>query len=83
LRLMKGIRWIRCRGQSESRYDLLFCILSKQLLTSIKKDRPNTQWANYRRDRHLDELLRLEGRSDHRYQTKCANCPAAATEAIY
>ncbi|KAJ6579816.1 hypothetical protein B0H10DRAFT_2235569 [Mycena sp. CBHHK59/15] len=42
-----------------------------------ESDRPNTQWAKYRRDRHLDELLCLEGRGDHRYQSKCAS------EAIY
>ncbi|KAJ7797391.1 hypothetical protein B0H14DRAFT_3093166 [Mycena olivaceomarginata] len=33
------------------------------------------QWRNGRHDRFLDELIRLESRSEFRNQTKCANCP--------
>ncbi|KAJ7877924.1 hypothetical protein B0H14DRAFT_3083043 [Mycena olivaceomarginata] len=33
------------------------------------------QWRNGRRDRFLDELIRLESRSEFRNQTKCTNCP--------
>ncbi|KAJ7885134.1 hypothetical protein B0H14DRAFT_3082330 [Mycena olivaceomarginata] len=33
------------------------------------------QWLRNRRERFLDELLRLEGRGDHRWQTKCSTCP--------
>ncbi|KAJ7826181.1 hypothetical protein B0H14DRAFT_2368315, partial [Mycena olivaceomarginata] len=38
-------------------------------------DNPMAQWRNGRRDRFLDELIRLESRGDFRNQTKCANCP--------
>ncbi|KAJ7748905.1 hypothetical protein B0H16DRAFT_1847881 [Mycena metata] len=48
-----------------------------------KSDYPLTQWADERRERFLEELVRLEGRSEYRYQTKCAGCPANVTDAIY
>ncbi|KAJ6575811.1 hypothetical protein B0H10DRAFT_1837609 [Mycena sp. CBHHK59/15] len=72
-------------GPQAERESVWFLIsyFSRQLLTSLKKDRPNTPWAKYRRDCHLDELLHLEGRGYHRYQSKCAHCPTAASEAIY
>ncbi|KAJ7315117.1 hypothetical protein DFH08DRAFT_715859 [Mycena albidolilacea] len=41
------------------------------------------QWADGFRDRFLDELLRLEGRGDHRHQTRCGNCDVVAAEAPY
>jgi hypothetical protein len=43
------------------------------------KDNPMGQWLRNRRERFLDELLRLEGRGDHRYQTKCSTCPEVAS----
>ncbi|KAK7030161.1 CxC2 domain-containing protein [Favolaschia claudopus] len=45
-------------------------------------DNPMAQWHK-RRDRFLDELLRLEGRGVFRHQTKCVNCERPAVEAIY
>ncbi|KAK6971654.1 CxC2 domain-containing protein [Favolaschia claudopus] len=48
-----------------------------------ESDNPMAQWLNNRRSRYLDELLRLEGRGDHRHQTKCAACPTAASEAVF
>ncbi|KAK6981487.1 CxC2 domain-containing protein [Favolaschia claudopus] len=48
-----------------------------------ESDRPMAQWLRDRRMRYLDELLRLEGRGDHRYQTKCAGCTRAAEEAVF
>ncbi|KAF8144857.1 hypothetical protein K438DRAFT_1992419 [Mycena galopus ATCC 62051] len=48
-----------------------------------ESDHPMAQWVAHRRERFLDELLRLEGRHDHRLQTKCANCPRKAAEAVY
>ncbi|KAK7027713.1 CxC2 domain-containing protein [Favolaschia claudopus] len=46
-------------------------------------DHPMAQWVKNRRARYLDELLRLEGRGDHRHQTKCSNCPTSASHAVY
>ncbi|KAF8153587.1 hypothetical protein K438DRAFT_1622801, partial [Mycena galopus ATCC 62051] len=43
---------------------------------------PMAQWVP-RRQRFLDELLRLEGRGDHRHQSKCANCDVAAAAAVW
>ncbi|KAJ7775868.1 hypothetical protein B0H14DRAFT_3095888 [Mycena olivaceomarginata] len=40
------------------------------------------QWIP-RRQRFLDELLRLEGRGDHRHQSKCANCDVTASAAMW
>ncbi|KAK6981627.1 CxC2 domain-containing protein [Favolaschia claudopus] len=48
-----------------------------------ESDRPMAQWLQNRRLRYLDELLRLEGRGDHRYQTKCAGCTTPANEAVF
>jgi hypothetical protein len=36
------------------------------------------QWKNGRRDRFLDELIRLESRGEFRNQTTCSNCPRTA-----
>ncbi|KAJ7330528.1 hypothetical protein DFH08DRAFT_708944, partial [Mycena albidolilacea] len=47
------------------------------------KDHPMAQWVTGCRERFLDEMLRLEGRGDQRYQTKCGNCPVDTTEARY
>ncbi|KAK6966872.1 hypothetical protein R3P38DRAFT_3414023 [Favolaschia claudopus] len=41
------------------------------------------QWLQNRRERYLDELLRLEGRGDHCSQTKCAGCTASASDAVF
>ncbi|KAJ7813038.1 hypothetical protein B0H14DRAFT_3090425 [Mycena olivaceomarginata] len=40
------------------------------------------QWIP-RRQRFLDELLRLEGCGDHRHQSKCANCDVTASAAMW
>ncbi|KAJ7613253.1 hypothetical protein DFH06DRAFT_1274591 [Mycena polygramma] len=42
------------------------------------------QWAKFHRDTYLDESIRLEGRGDHRHQTRCANCTVATlVEVVY
>ncbi|KAJ7059133.1 hypothetical protein C8F01DRAFT_1370735 [Mycena amicta] len=38
-----------------------------------ESDDPLRQWVSEHRDRFLSELLRLEGRGDHRY-SNCSNC---------
>ncbi|KAJ7314860.1 hypothetical protein DFH08DRAFT_917800 [Mycena albidolilacea] len=40
-------------------------------------------WVTSCRERFLDEMLRLEGRSDQRHQRKCGNCLMDAAEARY
>lgn len=72
-RSMKPILWIRDPERNEIR--LVHCgEVLRGALTSIK-DNPMGQWLRNRRERFLDELLRLEGRGDHRWQTKCSTCP--------
>ncbi|KAK6984260.1 hypothetical protein R3P38DRAFT_3375115 [Favolaschia claudopus] len=48
-----------------------------------ESDRTMAQWLQNRRERYLDELLRLEGRGDHCSQTKCAGCTASASDAVF
>ncbi|KAJ7122459.1 hypothetical protein C8R44DRAFT_831617 [Mycena epipterygia] len=48
-----------------------------------ESDNPLRQWSNGLRQTFVDECLRLEGRGDHRHQTRCSNCPAGLTLAVY
>ncbi|KAJ7104828.1 hypothetical protein C8R44DRAFT_639918, partial [Mycena epipterygia] len=41
------------------------------------------QWRKGSRQTFVDECIRLEGRGDHRHQTRCSNCPAGAAQAVY
>jgi hypothetical protein len=52
-----------------------------ELITS-KEGHPMAQWVP-RHQRFLEELLRLQGRDDHRHQSKCANCDVAAAAAVW
>ncbi|KAJ7113288.1 hypothetical protein C8R43DRAFT_1138715 [Mycena crocata] len=46
-------------------------------------DNPLRQWLNGYRVTFLDELLRLEGRGDYRFQTMCAGCAVDSVYASY
>jgi hypothetical protein len=49
-----------------------------QCTLTLIEDNPMGQWLRNRRACFLDELLCLEGRGDHCYQTKCSTCPEVA-----
>ncbi|KAJ7739347.1 hypothetical protein B0H16DRAFT_1465303 [Mycena metata] len=48
-----------------------------------ESDYPLTQWVEDDRDNTLDELLRAEGRGDHRKYSICPRCKQSAAKATY